>query len=80
MSMHWGGEFLAAVLPQRLRDRLHEIDADPHYDSTKDGGYVMCNGETGEVLVVMPGVMPRRISRRKLLGLLREGIDVQVSH
>jgi hypothetical protein len=78
MAMHWGGEFLSTVLSPELRSRLHEIDTDPHHDNSKDGGYVQCNGETGEVLVVMPGVMPRRVSRRRLRGLLSEGVDIRV--
>ena len=65
-----------SVLSPELRYRLREIDTDPHYYSTKDGGYVMANGESGDQLLVMPGTMPRRVSRRKLRALLSQGIKV----
>ena len=79
MSMHWGGEFLARILPPELRARLPEIDTDPHYDNSKDQGFTQCNGETGEVLVIMQGTMPRRVSRQKLRVLLSEGLNIEVS-
>ena len=78
MSLHWGGEFLSTVLPQHLRDRLEEINTDSEHDFASESGFVQCNGETGEVIMIMPGVMPRRVSRRKLRGLLSEGIDIEV--
>lgn len=79
MSLHWGGEFLETTLPPHLRERLNEVDTDPEHDFSSEKGFVQCNGETGEVIMVMPGVMPRRVSRRKLRGLLSEGVDVEVS-
>ena len=78
MSLHWGGEFLNTVLPPHLRDRLEEINTDPRHDFASDEGFVQCDGLTGEVLMVMPGVMPRRVSRRKLRGLLGEGLEIEV--
>jgi len=78
MSLHWGGEFLPTVLPPKLRDRLEEINTDPEHDFASEEGFVQCNGLTGEVVMVMPGMMPRRVSRRKLRGLLSEGLDVEV--
>ncbi len=77
-SMHWGGDFLANALPPELVARLNEIDCDPYYDHSKDSGFVQCNGKTGEVIMVIPGTMPRRVSRRKLRALLATGIDIQV--
>jgi hypothetical protein len=78
MSLHWGGEFLTKVLPPNLRDRLEEINTDPDHDFSSDSGFVQCNGETGEAILVMPGVMPRRVSRRKLRTLMSEGLDIEV--
>lgn len=78
MSLHWGGEFLTKVLPPELRERLNEINVDPEHDFSSEKGYVQCNGETGEVILVMPGAMPRRVSRRKLRGLMSEGLDIEV--
>ena len=37
----------------------------------------MLNGETGEIVLSMPGDMPRRVSRRKLRTLLSEGIHIE---
>ena len=78
MSLHWGGEFLTKILPPTLRDRLDEINTDPDHDFSSDSGFVQCNGATGEVILVMPGVMPRRVSRRKLMRLMSEGLDIEV--
>lgn len=79
MSLHWGGSFLSTVLPPHLRERLDEINTDPEHDFSSEKGFVQCNGESGEVILVMEGAMPRRISRRKLRGLCREGVGVEVS-
>lgn len=79
MSLHWGGEFLSQILPPGLYDRLHEAHVDPEYDFSGDEGFVQCDGESGEVILLMKGVMPRRVSRRRLKGLMGEGIDVEVS-
>ncbi len=62
MSLHWGGEFLEKVLPPSPRERLGEINTDPYYDFSKDEGFIQCNGETGEVILVMQGKM---VSNRK---------------
>lgn len=78
MALHWGGEFLTKGLPPDLRDRLDEINTDPEHDFSSESGFVQCNGETGEVILVMSGVMPRRISRRKLRSLMSEGLDIEV--
>lgn len=78
MSLHWGGEFLTKVLPPSLRDRLDEINTDPDHDFSNDNGFIQCNGETGEVILVMAGVMPRRVSRRKLRSLTSEELDIEV--
>ena len=80
MSMHWGAEFLSSVLPADLVDRLHEIDTDPYHDASKDAGYVQCNGETGEILVVMKSSTPKRVSRARFRGLLNDGLNIEVGN
>lgn len=77
MNLHWGGEYLDKVLSPELKARLRECNCDPFYDQV-DNTYTVCNGKTGEVILAMQGVMPRRVSRRKLKALLSEGIDIQV--
>jgi len=61
--MHWGGEFLSNALPEDLRSRLTGIDCDPFYDGSKETGFAQSNRKTGEVILVMPGIMLRRVSR-----------------
>lgn len=78
MSLHWGAEFLSKALPPELQARLPEIDTDPHHDTTKDPGFIQCNGETAEMILMMKGMLPRRVSRRKLKALMSEGLDIQV--
>ena len=48
------------------------------YDASKDAGYVQCNGETGEILVVMKSSTPRRVSRARFRRLLSEGLVIEV--
>ncbi|KAF7511915.1 hypothetical protein GJ744_003148 [Endocarpon pusillum] len=76
MNLHWGGEYLDKVLSPELKARLRECNCDPFYEGA-DNTYTVCNGKTGEVILAMQGVMPRRVSRRKLKALLSEGIDIQ---
>ena len=80
MSMHWGADFLSSILPDDIIDRLHEIDTDPYHDSSRDAGYVQCNGETGEVLVVMKSSTPRRVSRARFRRLLSDGFNIEVGN
>lgn len=80
MSMHWGAEFLSSILPADKIDRLHEIDTDPYHDSSKDAGYVQCNGETAEVLVVMKSSTPKRVSRARFRRLLSDGLNIEVGN
>lgn len=77
MSLHWGGEFLNKILPPDLKARLKECNCDSFYDKDDDS-YLHCNGQTGDVILAMQGVLPKRVSRRKLRALLSEGIDIQV--
>lgn len=78
MSLHWGGEFLDQVLSPTLRSKKKQIEVDPKYDASNDTGFIMCNGETAEVILIMAGVSPRRVSREKLRSLLSEELDIQV--
>ena len=78
MSMHWGTEFLESILPTDTIHRLHEINTDPFYDASKDAGYVQCNGETGEILVVMKSNTPKRVSRARFKRLLSDGLVIEV--
>jgi len=45
-----------------------------------ENSYLHCNGQTGEVILAMQGILPKRVSRRKLRALLSEGIEIQVGN
>lgn len=77
MSLHWGGEFLDNILPPQLKARLRECNCDPFYEKDENS-YLHCNGQTGETILAMQGILPRRVSRRKMIALLSEGVDIQV--
>lgn len=78
MSLHWGGEFLTKALPPDLQGRSDEINTDPKHDTTNDPGFINCNGETAEMILMMAGMKPRRVSRRKLKTLMSEQLDIEV--
>lgn len=77
MALHWGTEYLMQCLPLELKAKFQQTLVDPFYDGD-DTGYPFCDGSTGEVLTVVPGVAPKRISRKKLRTLLAEDIDIRV--
>jgi hypothetical protein len=80
MSLHWGGQFLQTALPPDVYARQREIDTDPRYDSSKDDGFLQCNGETAEVILNMAGILPRRVSRRKLKTFMAENMSIEVGN
>jgi hypothetical protein len=70
---------LDKVLSPDLKARLRECNCDPFYDKI-DNSYLHCNGQTGEVILAMQGVSPRRVCRRKMRSLLSEDINIQVGN
>lgn len=78
MAIHWSLPLLENLLPDGLRHRLKEIQADPSYDPPDDEVLKIYNGLNGELLTElhMPKVM--RVSRRKTRAFLCQGIEVHV--
>lgn len=77
--LHWGKEYLSKVLPMEMVDRIPEAEADPYHPECQNDGITICNGETGEVILIMKAdIPPRRLNRRKLRALLSEGVEIEV--
>ena len=68
---------LQSLLPEDLWSKLKTTQADPSYDAGPSDLFDIYNGQTGEVIKSMPTGGMRRLCRRKLRALCREGIDVQ---
>ena len=65
MALLWGTTYLQNTLPEELLERFDDIKADRHlplYNTLP-----LYNGETGELVVNIPGGTAVRVNREKLL-------------
>ncbi|KAK3655385.1 hypothetical protein LTR22_010270 [Elasticomyces elasticus] len=80
MTLHWGSEAVAKVLPLELRNRIHEACCDSYYTPSEDDAeLVHYAGHTGEPFLRTPAANAKSVSRRKMRTLFSEGIDVKYS-
>ncbi|KAF2230539.1 FAD/NAD(P)-binding domain-containing protein [Viridothelium virens] len=75
MLLHWGTPHLLSVLPASVHPRLSETWVDPHYDWSEP--VVRMDGATGEITGRTPGQNLVRVSRRKMVAFLEEGVRVE---
>ena len=81
MTLHWSTDNLKKLLPDDLCARLNEAWGDPYYPIPPENAVLNhFAAHTGELLFAtpVPGVMS--VGRQRLIRLLREGLDVQVTH
>lgn len=84
MGVHWGVPLIEKLLPPDLMARVipeASVDKTLDYVTPPTNGSRIYDGVTGEVLkeLVSEGKLIR-VSRRKLRGLIAEGIEVKVSY
>lgn len=79
MAYFWSADYLPALLPVALVDRLQEAQVDPHHKARAVETMTVTNGLTNEDIKVVPSPGGRRVGRKALRRLVAEGIDVQVS-
>ncbi|KAK3115617.1 hypothetical protein LTR53_004875 [Teratosphaeriaceae sp. CCFEE 6253] len=78
MTLHWGSDAIAKVLPLELRDRIREACCDPLCGpAPADAELVHYDGQTGEPLFRTPAATAMSVSRSKMRRLFSEGLDVQ---
>ena len=67
MTLHWGAAHIRTCIPEEMiSNMVPSISCDPFFTGTVDG-LPIYNSATGELLLTMNGVEPRRVSRRVLL-------------
>jgi len=76
LGVHWSIPILEKLLPPDLSDRLFEAQCNPQLVTGLDHTIELRNSENGEVLKTIPTPKLKRVSRKKLRGLCREGIEV----
>ncbi|KAK3075181.1 hypothetical protein LTR53_001712 [Teratosphaeriaceae sp. CCFEE 6253] len=78
MTLHWGSDAIAKVLPLELRDRIREACCDPLYGpAPADAELVHYDGQTGEPPFWTPAATAMSVSRSKMRRLFSEGLDIQ---
>ncbi|KAH8591645.1 hypothetical protein B0O99DRAFT_631924, partial [Bisporella sp. PMI_857] len=80
MAYFWASEFVPQLLPQSIFDNLPTAEID--YGLTTPQGAIheyvtVRNTSSGEVLKILPTPGGRRVSRKRLRQVLRQGLDVQ---
>jgi hypothetical protein len=80
MMLHWGSRHLSECLPEPIQRQLSCINVDPFFVQGPDASTAVpvYNGKTGELITMMEGDNPRRVSRRKMRSLFAQGLDIQV--
>lgn len=77
MGLHWGAPSLKALLPVHLWDRIQSVQVDANHPTAERDSLNFFNAQTGEVMASIPVRYFYRLRRRKLRGLLVEGLDIR---
>ncbi|KAK3672722.1 hypothetical protein LTR78_007308 [Recurvomyces mirabilis] len=78
ITLHWGFELIAKLLPPELHSHIDEILCDPFYkQSEQDADLVTYAGHTGKVLIRTPASTARSVSRKKMRRLFSQGLEIQ---
>lgn len=77
MGLHWGATSLRALLPDHLWERIQSVQVDPSTPTVPHDSLNFYNAQSGEVMASIPVEYFYRLRRRKLRGLLVDGLDVR---
>ncbi|KAL7905580.1 hypothetical protein GGI35DRAFT_483308 [Trichoderma velutinum] len=77
MTVFWSSQYYPALLPDELRNRIHEAQTREYYRPTAVEELVIENCETGEILTRVNTPFAMRVTRMGMRKLLLNGIDVQ---
>ena len=80
MGLHWSLPLLESLLPADVHARLKEAANDPFSEPKEKDALPVFDGQTGEIMVMLPLGRNIRYSRKKLRTLCSHGIDVQVRY
>lgn len=77
MGLHWGAPCLKSLIPDEFWSRIQSVQVDPSRPPTETDHLDFMNAQSGEVMASIPVPFFYRLRRRKLRGLLVEGLDVR---
>ena len=77
MGLHWGVEPLKSLIPDEMWSHIHSVQVDPSNPPTEHDALKFLNAQTGECMAAIPVQSFYRLRRRKLRGLLAQGLDIQ---
>lgn len=78
MTLYYGSGAIAKVLSPDLQARIREIECDPYYEGG-DRSIKHHNGKTGGLVFATPAENAKRVSRKKMRLLFREGLTIEVN-
>ncbi|KAL3473262.1 hypothetical protein BJX99DRAFT_272408 [Aspergillus californicus] len=77
MGLHWGADSLRSLMPEEMWARIQSTQVDPSTPTTQTDAIRFLNGRSGELMASIPANNFYRLRRRKLRGLLAEGLDIR---
>jgi 2-polyprenyl-6-methoxyphenol hydroxylase-like FAD-dependent oxidoreductase len=77
MGVHWALPLLQSLLPDDIWLQINTTQPDPESIAKATDTFSLYNGETGELLKILPTGGMRRFSRTRLRALISEGIEVK---
>lgn len=77
MGLHWGASALRSLMTEDMWARIQSVQVDPSQPTASKDALNFMNGQSGETMAVIPVQNFYRLRRRKLRGLLSEGLDIR---
>lgn len=77
MGLHWGAASLRTLLPDHLWERIQSVQVDTSTPTAPHDFLDFYNAQSGQVMASIPVEYFYRLRRRKLRGLLVDGLDVR---
>lgn len=79
MSLNWFNDYLETCLPPDIFADISSAQAAPGYELTheQENFLPMYDATTGQLLVKVPTITSKRVTREKLRKLLRRGLHVE---
>lgn len=79
-GMYWAQSRLNECLSEEMRARVVDVQTDPTHKPSEDTILPVYNGETGDILKVLPAPFSIRLHRRRWLKMLSDDVNIKVSH
>lgn len=77
MGLHWGARALRSLISEDMWARIQFAQVDPTQPTANEDVLNFLNAQSGETMTVIPVQNFYRLRRRKLRGLLAEGLDIR---